>query len=112
LDGDRNHETRTSRIMAETIVSNDITAMIDGWMKAEISGDRFPVPFDSAWIIAGYARKDNAKRKLESFLQKGLDYSAELRNIGRGKPVEDIRLTCTALKELCMVSQTDQGKAV
>lgn len=89
----------------------DVTGLIDSWLKAEQEGEQFAVPFDMAWVIAGYARKDNAKKKLESFLEKGSDYSADLRNIGRGKPLEEIRLTCNALKELCMVSKTEQGKA-
>lgn len=65
----------------------NVYALIDQWLEQESSGNQFPVPFDMAWQLAGYARKDNAKRKLESFMDKGLEYSSELRNIGVGKPI-------------------------
>jgi phage anti-repressor protein len=97
--------------MATGIVSNDLSALIDGWMEAEQRGILFPVPFDRAWAIAGHSTKGNAKRKLESFLEEGFDYLSILINNGRGKPLEDIRLTCSAFKELCMISKTDEGKA-
>ena len=38
----------------------------------------FWVNFDDAYKWLGYTRKDNAKRKLESRLAEGIDYSVSL----------------------------------
>jgi len=47
-----------------TIVRQDIASLLDGWIEAERNGVKFPVPFEAAYSMAGYARKDNAKRSL------------------------------------------------
>lgn len=94
------------------INSNSIESLVQTWLKAEEQGERFPVPFEDAWAIAGYSRKDVAKRKLEAFFDEDLDYSTELRIGNRGgKPEHLINLSCDTLKEFCMVSKTDVGKA-
>lgn len=98
--------------MSENIVNHDVQALVDGWLESERNGEQFPVDFDIAWQIAGYSRKDNAKRSLKNFLHEGEDFrllSVRKSNGGRGS--EEFRLTCDAFKELCMLSRSEQGKA-
>jgi phage anti-repressor protein len=92
-------------------VMEDVQALLAKWVDAERNGEQFPVPFEMAWRMAGYTTKGNAKRKLESFLDKGSDYLSEMIKTSRdGRPLEDIRLSCDALKQLCMVSKTETGR--
>lgn len=101
--------------MTDSILTQDLTQLIDGWLEAENNGVAFPVPFDTAWQIAGYTRKDNAKRKLAK-LSQGTDYlkSEEMvkRPQGGGAKVEVINLTCDALKHLCLMADTPEGETI
>lgn len=103
--------------MADNIVPNDLTALVDGWVKAEQEGERFPVSFDTAWMFAGYARKDNAKRKLTagtSGLIEGVDFaflnSAEWTKDGRSSDL--IMMSCDAFKQFCLMAKTEQGRNI
>jgi phage anti-repressor protein len=98
--------------MTDLILRQDVTKLIDGWMEAERNGEQFPVDFDLAWPIAGYARKDTAKRAMLNFLLEGEDYLFHtLRKSNGGRTSEEFRLSCDAFKELCMLSKSPQGKA-
>lgn len=112
--------------MAENIVQQEISGLVDQWLQAERDGVAFPVPFDAAWAIAGYSRKDSAKRKLEnpnSGLVQGEDFclhiSVESDNHAGLKPqekagnakTEKISMTCDAFKQFCLMAKTEQGKA-
>lgn len=102
--------------MAEMIVSNNepqsIEFLVDGWLEQERNGVQFPVDFEIAWQIAGYATKASAKRKLSRFI-KGLDFSTEVLKKGqRGRSSDLIRLTCDALKYFCLLAETMQGDRV
>lgn len=98
-----------------TIVQQDITTLLDGWIEAERNGVLFPVPFDLAWGIAGYSRKDNAKRRLisqKSRLIKDRDYlltSGE--SLLEGRSGDLIQLTCDAFKAFCLLAETEEGDA-
>lgn len=101
--------------MSEIQNESSIQALMDSWIKAERDGEKFPVPFDMAWSIAGYSRKDVAKRKLAKMTQ-GCDFhrSAEMvdRPQGGGAKAEVFRMTCDAFKHFCLMAETDQGRNV
>lgn len=93
----------------------NVAQNIDSWIQAERDGVEFPVPFEIAWAIAGYSRKDNAKRGL-SKLEKGVDFSSSMRSVRHSKgssasATEKIFLTCDAFKQFCMLAETEEGRA-
>jgi hypothetical protein len=100
---------------------DDYSKLVDRWLKAEKAGELYPVEFDLAWKIAGYSRRDSAKRTLvdkgyftegdDFFFEKGaiLHNSVESATVGRSSDL--IMLSCDAFKEFCMVSKTATGKA-
>ena len=90
----------------------NIQALIDKWLEQERSGVKFPVDFETAWHIAGYARKDHAKRRL-SKLQNGSDFSSEKgKTLQGGRSSEIINLTCDAFKHFCLLAETEQGREI
>jgi phage anti-repressor protein len=99
--------------MTNNIVQQDIASLLDGWIEAERNGVQFPVPFDLAWGIAGYSRKDHAKRRLlnkKSRLVENRDYlptSGEWLIDGRSS--DSIQLTCDAFKQFCLLAETEEG---
>jgi len=96
--------------MSNSIVSYDVQSLIDQWLEQEQKGVRFPVPFDVAWRIAGYSRKDAGKRKLpKSALGKLFHISVE--NTG-GRPSELISLSCDGLKHLGLMAETEEGELI
>lgn len=94
----------------------DTQNLIDNWLEAERNGIQFPVPFDLAWGIAGYAMKHHGKRKLTSKtsqLIEGVDYitrSGES-SLG-GRSSEKIELTCDAFKSFCLLAATEEGRII
>jgi hypothetical protein len=91
--------------------------LIEQWYQQEQDGVQFPVPFDIAWQIAGYSRKDSAKRALSNYLVEGEDYRNpsqdelhKMWNSSQSKRSEVFLLSCDAMKELCMLSRSEQGK--
>lgn len=95
----------------------DLTNLLDGWIEAERNGIEFSVPFENAWQMAGYSRKDSAKRKLlskKSQLTEGVDFSST--NVWKtacdGRPIDEIHLTCDAFKQFCLMAQTEEGRFV
>lgn len=95
-------------------IDNNFTTqdLVDTWLKQEQEGIKFPVDFDTAWQIAGYARKDIAKRKLDKLIE-GSDFSTDKRKNGqRGRSREIINLTCDAFKHFCLLAETEQGKEI
>lgn len=101
--------------MTSIVTQQSIESLVDKWLKDEENGIEFPVDFDIAWQLAGYSRKDVAKRKLlESgyFDETQFHISAEMvnRSQGGGRKVEIIKLTCDAFKEFCMLSKSETGK--
>ncbi|MFM8009093.1 MAG: hypothetical protein ACKO86_30205 [Dolichospermum sp.] len=86
--------------------------LIDTWLEQEQNGNQFPVDFDIAWQIAGYATKASAKRKL-SKLHNGIDFSTDLlKNPQRGRSSHSIQLTCDALKHFCLLAETEEGQQI
>jgi len=64
--------------MTSNIVRQDISSLLDGWIEAERKGVLFPVPFESAWRIAEYSNKANAKQSGLKSLKKGKQFSSEI----------------------------------
>lgn len=97
------------------IVRQDINQLIEGWLKQEQEGEQFPVPFDTAWRIANYSRKDSAKRKL-SKMKEGHDFHKDVEMVvrpqGGGAKSEVFWLSCDAMKHLCLMADTEEGYAV
>lgn len=95
---------------------------LDDEMRTELavyikSKDKFPVDFDKVWQWIGYSRKDSAKRSLESYFRKGIDYrsttvvNSEISQHG-GQNREQIMMTTFCFKAFCMVSATKKAKLV
>lgn len=96
--------------MTDLTVRTDTQALLDSWLEAERNGERFPVPFDLAWQIAGYSRKDVAKRKLKPAMENKLFHLKVEKTAGRGS--EQISLTTDGLKHICLMADTEAGEAV
>ena len=100
--------------MSEIIV-NETQALLDQWLEAEKSGVQFPVPFDQAWPMAGYSRKDSAKRKL-SKRREGSHFHKSVqmvkRSQGGGRKLESISLSIDGFKHLCLMAETPEGDAI
>jgi hypothetical protein len=73
--------------MSESIVRQDINGLLDSWIEAERNGVQFPVPFDLAYPMAGYTRKDSAKRYLPKSAQGGLYHVSRINNWTRSTPL-------------------------
>jgi hypothetical protein len=98
--------------MALDIVQLDVQQLVDSWLEAERNGVRFPVPFDAAWMIAGYAKKSNGKRALKG-LKEGKHFCSELSKTPTGgRPSESIQLSCDAMKHLCLMADTAEGEQI
>ena len=96
--------------LSVTSNSLDVQSLIENWLKEEQNGVQFPIDFDLAWQIAGYSRKDSAKRYLpKSALYKLYHVSVEK---SKGRPKEVIRLNTDGLKHLCLMADTPQGEQV
>ena len=92
--------------------ADNIQVLIDKWLEQEQRGTRFPVDFDTAWHIAGYSNKANAKRKLEKLVE-GSDFSSTMRKNGqRGRSSHSINLTCDAFKHFCLLAETEEGRQI
>lgn len=93
--------------MNSSIKADSITSLLDSWIEAERNGVKFPVPFDMAYPIAGYSRKDSAKRYLPKSAQGGLYHVSRIES--KGRPVEQITLSVAGLEHLCLMADTDEG---
>jgi phage anti-repressor protein len=93
----------------------NIQALIDKWLEQEQNGVRFPVDFDTAWYIAGYSRKDSAKRKLSKMIE-GIDFrrfvEVRKRHQGGTVEVELFTMSCDALKHFCLLAETEEGRQI
>lgn len=94
------------------ITSNefDIHSLINKWIEDELNGIEFPVDFEIAWQIAGYSRKDSAKRYLPKTALHKL-YHISLEKSG-GRPKEIITLSTDGLKHLCLMADTPEGELI
>lgn len=81
------------------------------------SGEEFCIDFDLAWAWIGYARKDNARKKLTRNFRKDVDYYSMWRNVrhdglSSASQVEKIMLTIDCFKSLGMMAGTDKGREI
>lgn len=108
-------------------IQNDYQGLVEDWLKAESEGERFPVPFDIAWQIAGYSTKGKGKRRLtskRSHLIEGQDYLIEKgdynqnvfaqsgKSVISGRSSDLILLTNDAFKHFCLIAETEQGRQI
>jgi hypothetical protein len=96
------------------VASNDlnIQKLIENWLTEEENGNQFPVDFDIAWQIAGYSRKDNAKRQLPKSSLHKFYLISEKKSGNKGRPKEIIKLSTDGLKHLCLMADTKEGEQI
>jgi phage anti-repressor protein len=106
------------------MISINEQEQVRAWLEAERKGDRFPVDFDIAWVMAGYAMKHHAKRRLtnqSSYLVLNEDYKIDkgavlITQSGEstisGRSSDRIVMTCDAFKHFCLMAQTAKGRDV
>jgi hypothetical protein len=87
-----NNITKAASSGGSLVPSFDIKSLLDSWIEAERNGVQFPVPFDMAYPMAGYTRKDNAKRALPKSSQGELYLTSRI-NRHEG---EDTRQDCNS----------------
>jgi len=99
--------------MANEIVRQDVQGLVDGWMEAERNGVAFPVPFDAAWVMAGYSNKANAKQSGLKGLKVEKHFSSQIMKNGqRGRSSELIFLSVDAFKHVCLMACTSEGEVI
>ena len=78
----------------------------------------FVINFDDVWKWTGFSRKDHAKRLLEKFFTKDIDYKILCDNIpapllgGAGMNKETILLNIMTFKKFCMKSGTKKADEI
>lgn len=98
--------------MSKSIVTTNVSSLIDQWMEAEQNGEQFPVDFDIAWRLAGYSTKQKAQNKLK-YLKEGEDFLTDrLKTPTGGRPSKLIEMTCDAFKHFCLLSETEDGRNI
>ena len=117
-----NLETEGSRMTNLAVNGFDVEALINEWLRQEQEGIQFPVDFEIAWQLAGYADKGKGKRRLtsnSSFLLEKEDYVIEKGEVTRtgkselsGRSSDLILLTCDAFKQFCLIAETEQGRQI
>lgn len=93
------------------IIASDIQSLLDSWIEMEKNGNKFPVPFDLAYSMAGYSHKRTAKAKLPKPMLGKL-YAVSPQKSTGGRPKENIRLSIEGLKHLCLMADTPEGYAI
>ena len=110
--GASNHIPKTTRHMTTNIVTtnqSDVSALLNCWLEAERNGERFPVPFDDAWKMAGYSTKASAKRALTDLVENE-DFSTMMLKSNGGRASKVFSFTCDAFKSFCLMAKTEEGK--
>lgn len=99
--------------MTNLALNQDISTLLDDWVKAERSGINFPVPFEAAWRIAEYSNKANAKQSGLRSLKKDKQFSSEImKTPGGGRSSELINLSVDGFKHFCLMANTEAGENV
>ena len=107
-----NHIPKRTRHMTSNIVTtnqSDVSALLNCWLEAERNGERFPVPFDDAWKMAGYSTKASAKRALTDLVENE-DFSTMMLKSNGGRASKVFSFTCDAFKSFCLMAKTEEGK--
>lgn len=92
-----------------------IAELLDGWIAAEQSGVKFPVPLHDHWGIAGHKKNQDVINLLESRQEEGFDYLRSTVNRIDGKAGRKRQarfLTVAALERLCLASHTAEGDEI
>ena len=81
--------------------------------RINASTDTHPVDFDDVWTLAGYSRKDSAKRAGEIILHTSVEVSPEdcVNKIPpkRGPAPETILMTVRGFKHFCLMAPGKRG---
>lgn len=86
---------------------------VQKWLEAEKNGDPFPVDFELAWQMAGYAYKQDACNNVKNNLEKGIDFLGKsLKNGRRGRSSVSFELTCDGFKHFCLMAKTEKGREI
>lgn len=82
-------------------------------LEAEIYNELQTIVFSKVWHFLGYSRIDNAVRALKNKLEQGIDWIVFLTKAenSEGRPREDYRLSVDGFKMLCMMAETEEGRA-
>ncbi|MDJ0579064.1 hypothetical protein [Crocosphaera sp.] len=91
--------------------NNSTKNLVESWFKAEKEGVQFPVPFDTAWKIAGYSKKANAKRRLSKFV-RGKDFCSQMSKSSGGRQSEVFYFSCNAFTHFCLLAETQEGRQI
>lgn len=78
--------------------------------------NEFIIDLDNVWKWLGFSRKDPAKRLLEKFFIKDLDYKIvfhqSVENLKGGRPQEQILMTVNTFKKLCLKADTKKADEI
>jgi hypothetical protein len=76
----------------------------------------FIIDFDNVWKWLGFTRKDSAKKLLEKFFTKEIDFKIVFRqsveNLFGGRPKENIMLNISTFKKFCLKADTKKADEV
>jgi hypothetical protein len=98
-----------------SIVQQSISSLLDAWIASEQKGDRFPVPFDIAWGLAGYSTKASAKRALKDVEASHVStqmLNKPSSNASGFTQFESITLSIDGLKDFCLLAKTEEGRNI
>lgn len=96
--------------MDNITTQNNLAIRITRWMEDERNGNPFPICLDEGWKIAGYSRKDAAKRRLFALKDSGRFTQTTLVHNGKGRPSERVYLSIEGFFFLVLASHNDQSK--
>lgn len=98
-----------------SIVQQSISSLLDAWIASEQKGERFPVPFDIAWGLAGYSTKASAKRALKDVEASHVStqmLNKPSSNASGVTQFESITLSIDGLKDFCLLAKTEEGRNI
>mgnify|MGYP006440719051 CR=1 FL=1 len=91
----------------------NIQDLIKDWLQQERNGVKFPVPFDMAWEIAGYKKRQDAYISIENNLIEEEEFLRKsVKNHSRGRPKRSFDLSCDGFKQFCLLARTDAGRQI
>jgi phage anti-repressor protein len=95
------------------MITLDEQSQVQKWLEDEKNGIQFPVDFELAWSMAGYAYKQDASNNVKNNLEKGIDFLGKsLKNGQRGRSGVSFELTCDGFKHFCLMAKTEKGRAI
>ena len=100
-------------------VKMEVKRFHDRISASTAAGTRHPVNFDDVWALAGYSRKDSAKRALrgpgidgEVLLHTSVGKSSNKSTPQMGRPSETILMTVRGFKHFCLMAPGKRGAQI